>query len=63
MEVRWIPVTEALPEVEKQVIVTTAPKKGPRNTNKAWVDRVGCWHGNGTHAEVVAWMDLKPWEG
>ena len=59
----WIPVTEALPETGVQVIVTTAPKRGPRNVNRAWVDDAGCWHGNGTSAEVVAWRKIEPWDG
>jgi len=59
----WIPVDKALPEVDVQVAVTTKPKKGDRNWNKAYVDKDGFWHGSGTHAEVIAWRPIKPWEG
>jgi len=59
----WIPVARALPTVGEQVAVTTKPKKGNRNWNKAWVDEQGFWHGSGTHAEVIAWRPIKPWMG
>ena len=61
----WIPVSRALPEVGEQVIVTTAPKRGPKNRaiNRAWVDAMGVWHGSGTMAAVVAWRKLDPWMG
>ena len=61
----WIPVARALPEVGEQVIVTTAPKRGPKNRaiNRAWVDDQGFWHGSGTFAQVVAWRKIDPWMG
>ena len=59
----WIPVDKALPEVEKQVAVTTQLKNGSRNWNKAWMDKDGFWHGNGTMASVVAWRNIEPWQG
>ena len=61
----WIPVTKALPETGIQVIVTTAPKRGPRPRaiNRAWVDAQGKWHGSGTFAQVVAWRQIFPWMG
>ncbi len=62
-DVKWIPVTEALPPVGEQVIVTTAPKRGGRGINRAWVDDGGVWHGYGTFAKVVAWTVIEPWEG
>ena len=61
--VEWVPVTEALPPVGHYVIVTTAPRRGSRNLNRAWIDVDGIWHGYGTFAKVVAWTDIEPWEG
>ena len=59
----WTPVTVGLPPVGEQVCVTTEPKRGERGWNKAYVDEKGFWHGNGTHAKVVAWKRIIPWKG
>lgn len=61
-EHRWIPVEERLPEEFHRVLVTTQTKKGLANINLAY--REGkYWHGNGTMANVIAWMPLlKPYQ-
>lgn len=55
----------ALSKTKMAVIVTTAPKRGPKDRaiNRARVDDRGFWHGSGTFAQVVAWRKIDPWMG
>ena len=58
----WIPVSVALPEDDKIVAVTAVTKKGVRSWNRAFYDGA-TWHGSGSMAGAVAWMEIEPWEG
>ena len=64
---QWIPVTERLPEEEKEVLVTG--KYGEIDIAlwkyESWTDNVVEWEGNGySFIKPIAWMPLpKPWKG
>lgn len=53
----WISVAEALPKLEERVLVTTMTKKGRTSINLAYLFE-GTWHGQGSMANVTAWMPL-----
>lgn len=62
---RWHPVSEKLPKRADSVVVTVA-LTDDRIVTMAYYDKEdGCWRYafNGMKANVVAWMDLLPWEG
>ena len=61
-ELKWIPVTERLPEDEDQKLVSCRTKKGVASVNRAYY-MGGYWHGSGSMAGVEAWMDMpEPYE-
>ena len=57
----WIPVEEALPiaDPDQRYYVICENKKGKRNTNLAWIDENGVWHGQGSFAKVTHWMSVQ----
>ena len=58
-ERKWIPVTEALPEEKKYVLVTTIDD----DMKVSWVTDVNYWWNIG-RGKVIAWMPLpEPWRG
>ena len=70
-EIRWIPVSERLPDNDDMVLVTVQPKKsGPYVTRAFYVDDAGylddagAWHGTWNMANITAWMPMpKPYGG
>lgn len=63
---RWHPVSEKLPKLPDNVIVTVI-NKGHRTVTMAYYDKEhSCWRyaANGKKIDdVVAWIALAPWEG
>lgn len=57
---QWIPVSERLPEECGEIkLVTCKTKTGIYNVNRAYYSHEsGSWHGSGSMAGVIAWMDL-----
>lgn len=61
-DMKWIPVTERLPEDDSLKLVSCCTKKGFKSVNRAYYWR-GAWHGSGSMSGVEAWMDLpEPYE-
>lgn len=56
-DMKWIPVTEQLPDDEELKLVSCRTKKGVRSVNRAYFHG-GYWHGNGSMAGVEAWMEM-----
>lgn len=50
-----------LPPAGQYVAVTCQPKRGGQNWNRAYIDPLGHWHGNGSMAPVIAWMPIEPY--
>ena len=60
---KWIPVTDRLPEDEGMKLVSCRTKKGINSVNRAYYMN-GTWHGSGSMSGVTAWMELpEPYRG
>lgn len=59
----WISCSEDLPKTDEVMLVTTQPKKGAPNVNRAYYMN-GSWHGSGSMSNVTAWMPMpEPYRG
>lgn len=54
---RWIPCDKRLPQDDAMMLVTCRTKRGVLSVNRAYYSN-GCWHGSGSMAGVIAWMEL-----
>lgn len=59
---QWHPYPAEKPEDDRMLLVTCRTKSGNKNVNRAYFDGIS-WHGNGSMAGVIAWMDMpEPYE-
>lgn len=59
----WIPIEDLLPHPFELVLVTSRNKRWQLNLVRAYRDPLGCWHGSGSMACVIAWMPLpRPYD-
>ena len=59
----WILAKDKVPDDDEYKVVTVkSGKKGLRQTNRAYYLN-GAWHGPIGNGEVIAWADLKPYQG
>ena len=54
---KWIPVSDRLPESDYMCLVSCKTKKGVKSVNRAYYSN-GFWHGSGSMSGVEAWMPL-----
>ena len=54
---KWIPVSDRLPESDYMCLVSCKTKKGVKSVNRAYYSD-GLWHGSGSMSGVEAWMPL-----
>lgn len=58
----WILASEQLPTDDEVKLVTCQTKKGVRTWNRAYYSN-GSWSGSGSMSNVIAWKDMKMYEG
>ena len=54
---KWIPVSDRLPESDYMCLVSCKTKKSVKSVNRAYYSD-GFWHGSGSMSGVEAWMPL-----